>query len=409
MKQIIKIYADAFQGITRDIWIFASMMLINRLGTLILPFLTLYATQELCWTKIDAGTATMSFGLGSLAGALLGGYMTDKIGYYRTMMISLFAAAGFFYSLQFVSEFYIFCGLVFVSSMMADLIRPALMTGITFFTNKDTQTRAVSLIRMSFNLGISLGPAIAGGLIEQYGYGLIFTLDGLTCLCAGVFLILFVKDVRKDKTEKEVSKISNSDSPYLDFKFLTFMFFNLCMLISFFQILFTVPLFMTEELGYTEKHVGYFFGVNGMLITLTEMPLVHYLEQRFSNFKVMMVGAMMMGVAILIFVFPLPSFFLIAFYTILVSFGEIVNFPFIASTSMDRANEDNIGNYMSVNTAMFSLSLIIAPILGTAILEGFGYSILFLVMFLLCVVSIIGLRFLESEFYPKSSAQISSN
>ncbi len=401
MKQLIKIYADAFHGITKDIWIFASMMLINRLGTLILPFLTLYTTQELGWTKTDAGTATMVFGLGSLAGALLGGVMTDKIGYYRTMMISLFAAAGFFYSLQFVSDFYIFCGLVFISSMMADLLRPALMTGITFFTNKQTQTRAVSLMRMSFNLGISLGPAIAGGLIESFGYGLIFTLDGLTCLCAGVFLILFVKDVRKDNTEKDVSKISTSTSPYLDFKFMLFMFFNLCMLVSFFQILFTVPLFMKEELGYSEKHVGYFFGVNGMLITISEMPLVHYLEQKFTNFKVMMSGAMMMGVAILIFVFPFPSFFLMAFYTIFVSYGEIINFPFIASSSMDRASKDNIGNYMSVNTAMFSLSLIIASKLGLAILDVYGYTVLFVVMFLLCVVSTVGLRFLESEFYPK--------
>ena len=167
MNKFIKTYADAFDGINKDIWTFAAMMLINRLGTLILPFLTLYTTQELGWSKIDAGTATMSFGVGSLAGALIGGYLTDKIGYYRTMMISLFTASGFFYSLQFVSDFYLLCGLLFMSSMMSDLLRPALMTGITYFTNKKTQTRAVSLMRMAFNLGISVGPAIAGLLIEQ--------------------------------------------------------------------------------------------------------------------------------------------------------------------------------------------------------------------------------------------------
>jgi len=95
MNRFFATYIDAFEGITKDIWVFASMMLINRLGTLILPFLTLYTTSELGWSKIDAGTATMSFGIGSLAGALLGGYLTDRFGYYRTMMISLF---GFFLS-----------------------------------------------------------------------------------------------------------------------------------------------------------------------------------------------------------------------------------------------------------------------------------------------------------------------
>jgi len=120
--------------------------------------------------------------------ALIGGYLTDRIGYYRTMMISLFAASGFFFSLQFISEFYMLCAFLFISSLFADLIRPALMTGITFFTNKNTQTRAVSLMRMSFNLGIAVGPAIAGLLIERYGYRLIFQIDGLTCLVAGLFL-----------------------------------------------------------------------------------------------------------------------------------------------------------------------------------------------------------------------------
>ena len=137
MKKLINIYVDSFKGLNKDVFVFALMMLINRIGTLILPFLTLYTTQQLGWTKIDAGTATMWFGLGSLVGAYLGGEMTNKIGYYKTMAISLFSAGVAFYFLQFVTEFYMFCGFLFVSSLLADLIRPALWSGITYFTNKD--------------------------------------------------------------------------------------------------------------------------------------------------------------------------------------------------------------------------------------------------------------------------------
>ena len=153
MKRIFNIYVDSFKGLNNDIYVFGLMMLINRIGTLILPFLTLYITKELGWTTVDAGTATMWFGLGSLAGALIGGEMTDKIGYYKTMAISLFSASVFFYGLQFVSEFYMFCGFLFLSSLLADIIRPALWTGLTYFTDKENQTRAVSLLRMAFNAG----------------------------------------------------------------------------------------------------------------------------------------------------------------------------------------------------------------------------------------------------------------
>ena len=377
------------------------MMLINRIGTLILPFLTLYITQQLGWTTVDAGTATMWFGLGSFAGAVIGGEMTDRIGYYKTMAISLFSASVFFYSLQFVDEFYMFCGFLFVSSLLADLIRPALWTGITFFTNKDNQTRAVSLLRMAFNAGIAIGPAFAGTLIEQYGYGLIFTIDGATCLAAGIFLLVFVKD--KDKKEsKEDVKVEGGISPYRDGLFMVFMLLNLLMLISFFQILFTVPLFMTEVLGYTAKDVGYFYTVNGLLILFVEMPLVYFIENYFSKFKSMIIGALMMGASVLIFIFPVPAIAMMLFYTFFVSIGEIINFPFISSASMDRATKGTIGKYMSVNTVMFSLALIFAPKVGTLILDAYGYTILFIIMFLLCVISVVGLYFIEHKFTRKT-------
>lgn len=394
---IIKIYKDSFDGLNRDVWVFAFMMLINRIGTLILPFLTLYTTQKLGWTKIEAGTATMWFGIGSLVGALLGGYLTDKIGYYKTMVLSLFSASVFFYILQYCTEFYVLCGFLLVSSMLADFIRPALMTGLTYFTNKATQTRAVSLVRMAFNLGIAIGPAVAGIMIASYGYSLIFIIDSLTCLGAGIFLLIFVKNKQEEKKE-ELEENDNGISPYRDFPFLIFMLFNLLMLISFFQILFTVPLFMIEILGYTEREVGYFYAVNGGVIFLSEMPLVHYVETKFNDFKTMIVGALMMGLAIFIFAFPLPSLFMMAFYMFFVSYGEIVNFPFIASISMSRASKGKIGKYMSVNTVMFSLSLIIAPIFGTYVLEAFGYQILFVVMFLLCVISAVGLYYISPVF-----------
>lgn len=400
MNKIIDIYIDSFKGLNKDVLVFALLMLINRIGTLILPFLTLYTTQQLGWTKIDAGTATMWFGLGALAGSLIGGEMTSKIGYYKTMAISLFSAAICFYFLQFVTEFYMFCGFLFVSSLLADLIRPALWSGITYFTNKDNQTRSVSLLRMAFNAGIAIGPAIAGSLIESHGYGLIFTIDGLTCLAAGIFLLVFVEN-RKEKEVEATENVDKGISPYKDILYMVFMGLNLIMLIAFFQILYTVPLFMTEILECTEREVGFFFTANGLLILFTELPIVYYFENYYTKFKSMIIGALMIGISALVFIFPLPSIFMLVFYTVFVSIGEIINFPFISSASMDRATEGNMGRYMGVNTVMFSLALVIAPKFGTVVLEAYGYTILFIIMFLFCVISVVGLYFIENRFLRK--------
>jgi predicted MFS family arabinose efflux permease len=327
--------------------------------------------------------------------------MTNKLGYYKTMAFSLFSAAVFFYFLQFVTEFYMFCGFLFVSSMLADLIRPALWSGLAQYTNKDNQTRSVSLLRMAFNAGIAIGPAVAGSLIGKYGYSLIFTIDSLTCLAAGIFLLIFVEN-RKAEINEDTSIEAKGISPYRDLTFMGFMVLNMLMLISFFQILFTVPLFMTEVLEFSEKDVGYFYTANGLLILLIELPIVHYLENKISKFKSMIIGAFMIGISVLVFIFPLPSLFMMAYYTFFVTVGEIINFPFISSASMDRASSGNMGKYMGVNTVMFSFSLILAPKVGTILLELYGYTVLFLVMFLIVMVSVVGLHFLEKRFLQKT-------
>ena len=68
------------------------MSLVNRAGTMVVPFLSLYLTKELNFTLSDVGWVMTSFGLGSVAGSWLGGRFTDKIGAYQVMVFSLVGA-----------------------------------------------------------------------------------------------------------------------------------------------------------------------------------------------------------------------------------------------------------------------------------------------------------------------------
>ncbi|MEY4865202.1 MAG: hypothetical protein RLZZ114_631, partial [Bacteroidota bacterium] len=47
MRKIRALYTDAFSGLTRDAWVLATIMFVNRSGTMVLPFLSLYLTQAL--------------------------------------------------------------------------------------------------------------------------------------------------------------------------------------------------------------------------------------------------------------------------------------------------------------------------------------------------------------------------
>ncbi len=393
VSKIISTYKDAFDGLSKEVWQLAFMMLVNRIGTLILPFLTLYATQDLGWSTTDGGIAAAAFGFGSLAGTYIGGIMTDRIGYYKTMAFGLFSAAILFFVTQYFFNFYFFCAALFIGSMAADTLRPALYSGLSFITDETTQTRAISLLRMSFNLGIAIGPAVAGVFVVYTGYRSIFIIDSLTCLIAGIYLLRVLKNYEKPKTKEEKVEIKATDvrSPYRDVPFLVFMGSSLLMLIAFFQIICTIPLYIKEELMYTEKAVGLFFTANGLIICITEMLLIRYIEKKgYDKMNVLIIGAIMMGVALAFLAMPSVYLIPLILYTLLVSFGEIINFPYLSTTAMDRSSASNRGKYMGMTTMLFSIALIIAPILGTTILDRYGFDTLWIVMFGISMVGVGG-------------------
>ena len=406
MIKIAQTYKDSFSGLSKEVWQLAAMMLVNRIGTLILPFLTLYTTQDLHWTAVNGGIAASAFGFGGLAGSYLGGVMTDRWGYYKTMTFGLFSAAIIFFFTQYFTDFYYVCLALFFGSLAADTLRPALFSGLKYVTNKETQTRAISLMRMAFNLGIAIGPAAAGAFVIYTGYKSIFIIDAVTCLLAGVMLLLMIKN-HESKADaggsNEIITGKSVVSPYKDGPFLLFMLSNLLMLIAFFQIVGTVPLFIKEGLNFTEREVGLFFTANGLIIFLFEMPLIRYIEQKgYSHLKIMIYGAFMMGAGLLCLV--LPNLFLLPLilYTLLVSFGEIINFPFISTTSMDRATDASRGKYMGLTSMMFSVALIIAPLLGTSIYDAYGFDTLWVVMFLVNSVGLVG------YYYSRKSLEASA-
>ena len=187
----IKYYKESFSGLSREIWILSIVMLINRSGMMVIPFLTLYATQELGFSVVKAGLLTASFGMGSIVGSWLGGWLSDRWGTYKVMTYSL-ALGGFgLVSLGFIQSYWPLMLAIFIVSTIADALRPAVMSSVNAYSKVENRTRSISLIRMAINLGISIGPAIGGIVAGTLGYVWLFVLDGITCLFAVIFMLRY--------------------------------------------------------------------------------------------------------------------------------------------------------------------------------------------------------------------------
>lgn len=375
------------------------MMLINRSGSLILTFLSLYLTQELDMSKLNAGIVISCYGVGSLAGSFLGGWLADKFGNFKVMFFSLIFGGASLFGMLYITEFYQICFWIFICATILDTLRPALWAEVGQRSEDANVTRAVSLIRMALNLGVFIGPAVGGFIAYHYGYDWLFIIDGVTCICAGIFL-WFMLNPMKDEAkimEKEKPKVKGKN-PYLDFHYVVFLFFNLIALSAFFQIIFVIPVYFKEVFGLNEDMVGWFLAANGLIIFIFEMPIIYYIEKTKATFKPMIIGYSMIGISFIVLLAVVHPLTAIVFFLIFNCFGEIISFPFISTISIRRADDASLGNYMGATTVLFSLAIIISPLIGLPVVEVLGYDNYWIFSFVIVMIGVFGIRWTQTKF-----------
>lgn len=378
MKTLYFNYLNAFKGLSTAVWWLALITLINRAGTMVIPFLSLYLTETSKLSLNQIGTVMVCFGLGSLIGSWVGGKLTDSIGYYKIMLYSLFATGILFLVLQFIHTFYGICFGIFVLMVVGDMFRPAMFVALSAYSKPEAKTRSITLIRLAINLGFSAGPALGGIIISYLGYKGLFWVDGITCLFASL-IIAFVLNPKKTKVLDEV-KCSNPKSAYKDKVFLVFLLAMFLFGFIFLQIISTIPLYYSSIHKLSEFQIGLLLGCNGLLIFLIEMPLMHWLEkQKTSKLVLIMYGAFLTAFSYLIFNIATWSGVLLG-SMVLLSLGEMIAFPISNSFALDRAKKGNQGQYMALYSIAFSLSHIFCHKLGMYFVFNLGFAYTWYIM-----------------------------
>ncbi|GAB4420976.1 MAG: MFS transporter [Bacteroidia bacterium] len=396
---MLRLYRDSFSGLRREVWLLSLVSLINRSGAMVLPFMAIYLRQELGISLSMVGWAMACFGLGSIIGSFLGGWITDRTNYYDVQFWSLLVTGCMFLLLMTVKTFEGFCVAIFFTSLLADTYRPANMTAIGVYSKPENRTRALTLNRLAINLGFSIGPALGGILAGTLGYDWLFVVDGLTCIGAAFFFRFFLP--RRAAIKTSDANRSTTNTSYLvvlkDRFFLFFVFFEVLAIMSFFQFLSTLPMFWKEELGLSETAIGNLMALNGLLIVVIEMPLIFSLEKKHSHLLWTSMGALLIGLGYFSQAIPGIGWWGALALILFITVGEMVNFPFSNTVALSRANDANRGRYMGVYTMSFSLCHILASVLGAQIAGHFGYTALWLTMGACALVSALGLRALHTQ------------
>ncbi|MDQ3101203.1 MAG: MFS transporter, partial [Bacteroidota bacterium] len=222
MRRAFTFYLGSFNGLDRAVWMLALITFVNRAGTMVIPFLSLYLTKDMRLTLEQVGWIMTSFGAGSVVGSWLGGKLSDKFGSYDVMIGALFTSGIAFIGLQFLDGFWPFCIGIFFLLVLSDAFRPAMFVAIRAYATAESRTRAVTLIRLAINLGFSIGPAVGGLIIASIGYGGLFWVYGITCLIAMGMMLYGLPRTQANK-DNEAARPVTFRSPYRDRPYLFFL------------------------------------------------------------------------------------------------------------------------------------------------------------------------------------------
>ena len=369
------IYTRSTKGVTSDIWLLALVMFINRSGAMVLPFLSIYLNQQLGISLTDCGLIMIFYGLGSLSGAFTGGILTDRFGFVPVMVTSLFLTGASFILVMGFTTFYALCGGIFLISFVADNFRPANLTAIESFSNKENLTRSIGVIRLAINLGYAFGP-FAGGLIAaSLGYNFLFIINALSVTLAGIVFTIYFRDKNQIPRKKVTKKVlSDVDMPWKDKSYMLYLSLFSIIAIVFFQLIYIVPLFYNTVYELDESWVGILMGVNGLSVFILELPLIYTLEKRYTPIMLVIIGGVLIAISSLAFI--LIPYVIVASltYIIIGAIGEMLSFPFSNTYALSFCNNLNRGKYMGLYTMTFSLAHVIAPFAWFKCIDLLGYN-----------------------------------
>ncbi len=404
MSRLLKAYLASFSGLSREVWLLSLVMLINRSGTMVLPFLSLYLTSELGFTLAQAGGVLSAFGLGAIVGSWLGGRLTDQFGYYIVQACSLFLGGIAFLilgELQTETSWYIG---IFLTSVVVSTFRPANTTAIGVYADPKLVTRSITLNRLAINLGWAIGPAVAGWLAHSVGYEALFWVNCASNLLAAFFYRFNLSPQKPNSdsgsTPKQIKKaIPNPEvkasGVWQNRPFLLVVFFQMLVMVGFMQVFSTLPIYLEEVLSWNEGQIGLLLGLNGILIVIIEMPLVAWLEKRYTTLQMVRLGTLFVGGGLFCLFAGVNWVGFVWIYAILITIGEMVNFPFGETYALSLAQPHSRGRYMGVYGLAFSGAFVIAPLLGTRLAEHGSWNLLWGIMGVLSLLAAWGIGWIS--------------
>jgi predicted MFS family arabinose efflux permease len=383
----VKAWRD-LRELPRGVWVLFATTLVNRAGTMALPFLVLYLTRDLKFTTAQAGIVLGSYGAAAFVSAALAGRLSDVLGPTHIIRDSLFATGVILFAFPFARTFPAVLAMTVALSLAAEAFRPASLAVVADLVKPAQRKPAFALTRLAINLGMSTGPAL-GGYLSTISFRSLFLVNGTSALLAG---LVFVVALSRAPIHRALPAVG-PDGPvvlptrraYSDPRLLFFVAAAFPVAVVFFQHISSMALYLVRDLRLSPIDYGLFFTINTLLIVALEVP-INSATAHWPHRRTLALGAFLSGAGFGALAFAW-NFWSVAATVVIWTFGEMFFFPGMAAYVTDIAPASRRGEYMGLAGMSMNLGFAVGPWAGTAVLDRFGGKMLWLGAFALGLVA----------------------
>jgi len=327
-------------------------------------------------------------------GLILGGKLADKFGRKKIFLILSFMSATIFVACAFVTNPEIIPWLLIISNLFLGGVLPTINAMLADLTSADKRKAAFSLIYLGTNIGVAIGPLIAGFLFNEY-MKLLFLIDAATTYLSLILVIFLVRETIP--TKEKIMEVSNSDNRFEKPEkgnifiillkrpiFLIFTFISLVYVFIYSQNYFSVPIYLNEifsEMG--PKIYGSLMSVNAIVVILLTIFLINLMKNTKPIINIAFAGVLY-AIGFGIF-FLVSNRFLLIGLTIIWTLGEIVQ---TINTNVYVAENSPIthrARFSSVVSFITELGFIISPIIMGYFIKHFGINNIWLPVIIISI------------------------
>lgn len=356
---------QTLRQISRPVWLLLVGMLINRLGNFLQIYLVLYLTNK-GFGEYAAGIALGAYGAGSVLGVLLGGTVSDRLGYRWTIVGSMASAGALTAMMVHLSSLPLIVMIAAVIGVLAQAYRPASSALLVELTPDKQHVMVFAVYRLAFNLGTTAGPLL-GALLITYSYDLMFYFDAITSVVFAVFA-LSLPNSGSNKDTPAADDTTARKASYLavlaDRRFALFMLALFINAVVYIQHIAVLPLQITAD-GHKPELYAALLSLNALLVIALELPLTKFVQRMPAKLAVML-GIGLVGVGMNLYIAG-PAIAMLVAATLVWTFGEMVGTPTVSAYPGQIAPPGLRGRYIAAAAFPMQIGYAVGPVLGIAL------------------------------------------